>query len=158
MQTIFRALAHFAETTPAKPAIVVGRKGQWTQFSFADLQDETERWARTWRGQCDTPGSVVFLIAQHGMAMYPAFLGAMRAGLIPSFLPYPTPKQDPELYWRSHKTLFARVQPACILSYAELLPTLRDSGYRISFGMPLRGGTAGGAGRERPAQHCLATA
>jgi acyl-CoA synthetase (AMP-forming)/AMP-acid ligase II len=126
MQTIFRALAHFAETTPAKPAIVVGRKGQWTQFSFADLQDETERWARTWRGQCDTPGSVVFLIAQHGMAMYPAFLGAMRAGLIPSFLPYPTPKQDPELYWRSHKTLFARVQPACILSYAELLPTLRD--------------------------------
>jgi acyl-CoA synthetase (AMP-forming)/AMP-acid ligase II len=126
MQTLFKALAHFAETTPTKPAIVLSKKNQWSQFTYADLAEETDRWARIWRGQCDTPGAVVFLIVQHGIALYPAFLGAMRAGLIPSFLPYPTPKQDPALYWRSHKALFARVEPACILSYSDLLPTLRD--------------------------------
>jgi acyl-CoA synthetase (AMP-forming)/AMP-acid ligase II len=127
MQTIFNALSHFAHTEPSKPAIVLSRKGHWSQFSYADLHAETERWARIWLGQCDTPGALVFLITPHCMDMYPAFLGAMRAGLIPSFLPYPTSKQDPELYWRSHKALFARVEPACILSYSELMPALRET-------------------------------
>jgi fatty-acyl-CoA synthase len=126
MRTLLTALAHFARVAPAKPALVVSRKGVWTQFSFADLHEETERWARSWRNLCPTQGAVVFLILQHGIDMYPAFLGAMRAGLVPSFLPYPTPKQDTALYWRAHKALLARVQPACILSYAELLPALQD--------------------------------
>jgi fatty-acyl-CoA synthase len=126
MRTLLNALYHHAAHTPTKPAIILGQQGLWTQLSFADLRDETERWARLWLDHCSTPNAVVFLIVQHGINQYPAFLGAMRAGLVPSFLPFPTPKQDPELYWQSHKALFERVNPACILAYEHIVPWLHD--------------------------------
>ncbi len=126
MRTLLSSLYHYAAATPTKPAIVLAKQGLWTQLSYADLRDEVERWASLWLDHCSTPGSVVFLIVPHGIDLYPAFLGAMRAGLVPSFLPYPTSKQDPELYWRSHRDLFERVNPACILAYEEIVPWLHN--------------------------------
>ncbi len=126
MRTILSSLYHHAALTPTKPAIILAKQSFWTQLGFADLRDETERWAGLWLNHCSTPGAVVILIVQHGIAQYPAFLGAMRAGLVPSFLPYPTAKQDPELYWKSHKALFERINPACILAYEDIVPWLHD--------------------------------
>lgn len=120
MLTLLAALAEHARATPDKPAFVIGKQGEWQQFRYADLQEETERWARIWAATEAPAGAVVFIILQHSAAMYPAFLGAMRAGLVPSLMPFPTPKQDPALYWSSHKELFARVAPACVLTYAAL--------------------------------------
>ena len=54
----------------------------------------------------------MFLVLRHGAAAYGAFLGAMRAGLIPAFLPPPSPKQEPEAFWAAQKALFARTRPA----------------------------------------------
>jgi acyl-CoA synthetase (AMP-forming)/AMP-acid ligase II len=125
MLTLLSALDHHARVTPDKPAMVVCRRGTFQQFSFADLHAETERWARIWLASGARQGAVVFIILQHCQEMFPAFLGAMRAGLIPSYMPFPTPKQDPKLYWQSHKELFARVAPACVLTYAELVDAIR---------------------------------
>jgi acyl-CoA synthetase (AMP-forming)/AMP-acid ligase II len=50
----------------------------------------------------------------------------MRAGAIPTFLPYPTAKQDPDLYWRGQAELFARVRPACVLAHAAILPRIAE--------------------------------
>jgi fatty-acyl-CoA synthase len=121
MLTLLSALDHHACATPNKPALIVARRGAYQQFSFADLQAETERWARIWLSTGARPGAVVFIILQHCAEMFPAFLGAMRAGLIPSFMPFPTSKQDPQLYWHSHRELFTRVSPACVLTYSELV-------------------------------------
>ncbi|MDR7117310.1 acyl-CoA synthetase (AMP-forming)/AMP-acid ligase II [Caulobacter sp. BE254] len=52
------------------------------------------------------------------------FVACMLKGLTPSYLPFPTPKQDPELYFASHKTLFERTQPAAIITYDELMESL----------------------------------
>ncbi len=125
MLTVLAALEHHARVAPRKPALVIGVKGTWQQFSYADLQAETERWARIWLATGAARHSVVFIILQHCPQMYPAFLGAMRAGLIPSFMPYPTIKQDPQLYWRSHQDLFNRVAPAGVLTYAALIEPIR---------------------------------
>jgi fatty-acyl-CoA synthase len=65
-----------------------------------------------------TPGSVVVICLQHGPTLYPAYLGAMLAGAVPSFVPFPTVKQDPALYWKAHRVLFSRVEPAAVLTYA----------------------------------------
>jgi len=124
MRTLLAAVYAHAEATPFKPAIVLLRGGCWTQLSYLDLMEETERWARIWRAHCSTEGAVVFIVLPHRIELYPALLGAMRAGLIPSFLPFPTSKQDPALYWANHEALFARVQPACILTYKELIAGL----------------------------------
>ena len=125
MLTVLAALEHHARVMPRKPALIIGVKGSWQQFAYADLQEETERWARIWLATGAAPRSVVFIILQHCPEMYPAFLGAMRAGLIPSFMPYPTIKQDPNLYWRSHQDLFNRVAPSCVLTYTALIEPIR---------------------------------
>lgn len=120
MLTLLAALEHHARVTPYKPAFLIACRGEWQQFSYNDLHEETERWARIWIASGAPPRAVVFIILQHCAEMYPAFLGAMRAGLIPSLMPFPTPKQDPDIYWHSHKALFDRVKPAAVLTYAAL--------------------------------------
>jgi len=110
-----------ATSGPHRPAIVLGHKGAWHQLSYRDLLDETHRWAAFWAGIGCGQGAVVLIVLQHCLEMYPAFLGAMWAGLVPALLPFPTPKQDPVLYWRGHKELFARVKPAAILTYTTLV-------------------------------------
>ncbi len=124
--TLLATLQTHARLIPYKPAFVVGKKEEWQQLSYADLWTETERWARIWLATGAEPGSVVFLILQHCTAMYPAFLGALRAGLVPSLMPFPTPKQDPVLYWRSHQALFRHVLPAAVLTYDAILEPVAE--------------------------------
>ena len=113
------SLRRRAQSEPWKPALVLLAAGRIQQFSYAELWTEAERAARRWASVGAGPGQVVFIVLRHGWQAYAAFLGAMRAGLLPAFLPYPTPKQDPALYWASHCELFARVRPAALLTYAD---------------------------------------
>lgn len=124
--TLLAALERHAQLTPFKPAFVVGKKGEWQQLSYADLWAETERWARIWLASGAARGAVVFIILQHCTTMYPAFLGALRAGLVPSLMPFPTPKQDPVLYWRSHLALFRHVLPEAVLTYDAILEPVAE--------------------------------
>lgn len=70
-------------------------------------------------------GEIIFIILRHGLDTYAAFLGAMLQGVIPSFLPYPNPKQDPNLYWTQHRKLLSAVRPRAVLAYDELVGPLR---------------------------------
>ena len=115
-RTLLAALRQHAADTPYKPALLVGRDQLWSQFTYRDLAAATLQWARRFGGQRLNPGSIVFIVLRHRHELYPAFLGAMRAGLVPSLLPVATPKQDPDLYWSSHAELFRGVRPRCILS------------------------------------------
>ena len=125
------SLASRAQSAPWKPALILLAEGRIQQFSYAELWMEAERAARRWASIGAEPGQVVFIVLRHGWQAYAAFLGAMRAGLLPAFLPYPTPKQDPVLYWSSHRELFARVRPAALLTYeanaAELAVAAQDA-------------------------------
>jgi acyl-CoA synthetase (AMP-forming)/AMP-acid ligase II len=51
--------------------------------------------------------------------MFAAFLGAMLIGAVPSFMPCPSSKQDPDLYWQNHRTLLERTSPRLILTDAQ---------------------------------------
>src|SRR6185312_16077988 len=90
-----------------------------TRLSVRGLVDAAERWAARFVELGCLPGDVVIVILKHGPDIYSAYLGAMIAGCIPSFMPFPTPKQDPALYWRNHDTLFRRIAARCIATYAE---------------------------------------
>ena len=50
----------------------------------------------------------------------------MMQGSTPSYLPFPTIKQDPALYFESHKKLFSLTQPVAIITYTELIPSLKQ--------------------------------
>ena len=112
-----------------RPSIVAYSREGWRQASCEDLAREMLRWAAIlypFRPTGSRPGDhVVVIVAQHGLDAYAAFLGAMRAGLVACFLPRPSPKQDPSLYWANHRDVLARIGPAAVVSDADLLDHLR---------------------------------
>ncbi len=119
MQTILDALAAHAAEDATRTALTVLGDGRWTSLSYGALHGQVLDWAGRFHALSCPADSVVFFVLRHRVEMYPAFLGAMRAGLIPSFLPFPTSKQDARTYWSSHATLLARVQPRCVVTYGE---------------------------------------
>jgi acyl-CoA synthetase (AMP-forming)/AMP-acid ligase II/acyl carrier protein len=110
--TLLRRLDAHVRERPSKPFVLLYRGERFGVLTFADLATEAETWAARFQAAAPQPGAVVFLVLRHGMDAYAAFLGAMRAGLTPAFLPPPSPKQDPALFWNAKRALFARTRPA----------------------------------------------
>ena len=89
-----------------------------TDVSYRDLHAGAQHYAALFQAAGLEPGCVIFIVLKHHRELYDAFLGAMMAGFIPSFLPYATPKQNPESYWAAHAALFRRVTPGMIVTFA----------------------------------------
>lgn len=116
-----------AEFEGSRPFVHFVSKGETTTCSYAEMKAQALKAAALFAEVGVTPGSVVFIVLRHQIELYSTFLGAMYAGLTPSFLPFPTPKQDPDLYWSSHRELFQRVEPAAVLTYGENMAPLRTA-------------------------------
>ena len=134
MDMLLTALSAHAHRDPDGALVAVQETGEWHVLTAQFLLAELEGWARSFIAAGLPPGSVLFVVLPHGTRLYTVFLGAMRAGLVPSFLPVPTVKQDPGLYWQSHAALFARVDPGGIVTCREQLERVRaiaDPGCRL---------------------------
>jgi acyl-CoA synthetase (AMP-forming)/AMP-acid ligase II len=94
-------------------------------YSYAEISDLSRAYNAHFRSANLPEGSVLAIILTHGVELYAAFLGAMMAGLVPTILPFPTPKQDPQRYWSSHVELFALSQVRCLFTYDALLADAR---------------------------------
>jgi acyl-CoA synthetase (AMP-forming)/AMP-acid ligase II len=68
------------------------------------------------------PAGSTIMLALHQDADAPCcFLGAMLAGMVPSFLPCPSSKQDHTLYWNQHKTVLAFNRPPIVAVPEDLV-------------------------------------
>ncbi|MBL6457818.1 AMP-binding protein [Belnapia sp. T6] len=105
---------------PDAPFALLHGPAGWEEYPFAALFDRALQFAALYRARGVKPGGLVFLMLRHGQDLCAGFLGGMLAGAMPSFLPPPTPKQDPALYWRQHRTLLAQTAPAAILAEEAL--------------------------------------
>jgi acyl-CoA synthetase (AMP-forming)/AMP-acid ligase II len=114
---------------PERPALTLQIAGAWRQISYSELAGSMDAWAASLHGfrpAGSAPGTAVaIIVAQHGLEAYASFLGAMRAGLVACFLPRPTPKQDPDLYWSNHRDVLARINPAVVVAQSDILDALR---------------------------------
>jgi fatty-acyl-CoA synthase len=95
------------------------KAGTQERISFGELLARSAGYAARYRELGVRPGDLVVIILQHTPHLFYSQIGAMLAGAIPSFMPFPTPKQRPELYWGDHDTLFARIEPRLIVTYQE---------------------------------------
>ena len=95
------------------------QEGREHPATWSDLRDGSARYAAFFQQRGVKPGEVVLIILGHSPELFHAFLGAMRMGAIPSFLPCVTSKQDPELYWTSHRKLFERIGEGTLLTYPD---------------------------------------
>jgi len=65
-------------------------------------------------------GEPVIILLPHHPALYSSFLGAMECGAVPSIMPLPSHKQDPELYWREQRALFARIGARVVITTGDV--------------------------------------
>jgi fatty-acyl-CoA synthase len=134
---LLQDLARHAALSGEKPCLVHWANGSSEVLTFADLAAISDRLAGAVRRLARPQSSgVVLIILKHHILQLPLFVGCMKAGFIPCFLPFPSVKQDPALYWKTHEEVVTRSQPALVVTYAELLDGLatitRASGIPIA--------------------------
>ena len=82
-------------------------------------------------------GDQVLIFLRHVPQLYGAFFGAMLTGVTPAFMPCSSPRQDPELYWRSHQDLLAQIAPAAIVTDKATLAEMRAAGLELGAIRPI---------------------
>jgi acyl-CoA synthetase (AMP-forming)/AMP-acid ligase II len=88
-------------------------------ITFGALYERATAYARFYRTRGIGEGDIVIIILRHTPHLYYSFLGALLAGAIPSFMPFPSAKQRSDIYWHDHERLFERLRPRLIVTYAE---------------------------------------
>lgn len=100
--------------------------GRYEEVTNADMAHRVSHYAASWRAGGVRKGDVVFLILRHGQEMVPAFLAAMWIGAVPSYLPFPSPRQDAAAYWRTHAEVFLRTRARAALTEPDLAEKFRE--------------------------------
>jgi acyl-coenzyme A synthetase/AMP-(fatty) acid ligase len=112
---------HAAELGP-RPCLIHWQAESYNVLTYAQFAELSNRLAAAIKSRATAgPAGVVFVIVKHRLMQLPLFVGCMRAGFIPSFLPFPSAKQDPDLYWQSHAEVIERTRPAAIVTYDDLM-------------------------------------
>ncbi|MGE0715338.1 MAG: AMP-binding protein [Alphaproteobacteria bacterium] len=117
-------LTSHARARPLRPFLVLARDGRWWQFTWTDALNETRRWAAMLAARGVTAGDHVFIALEHRHEIYFAFLGAGWLGAVPTVIPFPTPKQDPALYWAEYAAMLAAVAPRAVVTWGANLEPL----------------------------------
>lgn len=92
----------------------------WKRLTLGQIVDRAQRFAELYRNRGAGSGDKIMLVIQNSPDAYAAFLGAMLAGAVPSFLPSPSSKQDHALYWKQHRTLLKFCRPRIVMISAQL--------------------------------------
>lgn len=119
MTTISERLQHWASVQPEKPFCEFIAGPVTETISFAELYRRSSAYARRYAELQIRPGDVVVIILNHTPHLFYSYLGAILAGAIPTFMPFPSSKQRPDFYWKDHQTLFERIRPALLVTYEE---------------------------------------
>lgn len=121
METLLESLVRHAREVPDKPFVVLWEGSRYRVQSYSEFLHVSQSLAAYLRTSLGDEKGVVFIILKHHPLLHASMISTMMCGNIPSFLPFPTPKQDPDVYFANHKQLFDRTRPAAILTYGELI-------------------------------------
>lgn len=87
----------------------------------------------TWAGRCAAagigPGSTVLVFLPQGPEAIALYFGVMLARAVPSFMPLPSPKQNPQHYWQSHRQLLELIRPATVVTLQTHRDAMLESGF-----------------------------
>ncbi|BBK39790.1 hypothetical protein STAQ_48680 [Allostella sp. ATCC 35155] len=124
---IVGSLLHHAARTPWRPFLILRRGRYWQQYSYKEAVVETRRWAAALRSAGVAADQHVTIALTHCADIYFAFLGAVWLGAVPTIIPFPTPKQDPSLYWPEYADLLAELRPSALVTYADNAQAMRQA-------------------------------
>ncbi len=127
METIPARLRSHAEARAHDTFCTFLARGQTESITFAELYERSLAYSRFYTRLGIQRGDLILIILQHTPHLFYSYLGAMLAGAIPSFMPFPSPKQRADFYWADHEILIERIKPRLILTYAANLDAARAS-------------------------------
>ncbi|MCP5149644.1 MAG: AMP-binding protein [Chromatiales bacterium] len=122
LTTVTEAILANAARLGDKDAVVFGDGA----LCYRDLGVAIERWGAYLADKVEKQNIVLIFLPQGAEAIV-AFFGAMAIGAVPSFMPLPNSKQDPERYWAAHRALLELVTPKVVISTANHAPRLADA-------------------------------
>lgn len=125
VETIPARLRFHAEGRPLATFCTFLARGQAESIAFSELLERSLAYARFYSRLGIKRGDLILIILQHTPHLFYSYLGAMLAGAVPSFMPFPSPKQRAEFYWADHEILIDRIKPRLIVSYAANLEAAR---------------------------------
>ena len=126
MQDLIASLQQRAKSAPGSVFCHFQAQGSETTFTWADAWRRSAQFAHLYRARGLGPGDVVAIILKHSPDLYFAFLGAMLARCAPTFMPFPSSKQEPARYWSQHRTLFERIEARAVVTYPENAPAMAE--------------------------------
>jgi acyl-CoA synthetase (AMP-forming)/AMP-acid ligase II len=122
---ILEELKRHALEKRTEPCIVHWSDETCQTISFEECDRISDRLSAAVKANAGIGSRVVLIVLKHHLLQLPLFLGCMKAGLIPCFLPFPSTKQDPFLFWRTQAAVLQRIDAALIVTYAELIDRVR---------------------------------
>ena len=117
MQNLYSHIQNHANNSPNKAAIVF----KDVSISYEQF-DKFAQKVRAWTNQQNIEKGrigLIFLPQTPQAIMW--FFGLMSAGIIPSFMPLPSHKQDAKKYWESHQQLIELTNPSLVITTDEWL-------------------------------------
>lgn len=107
-------------------AHILGSSGT-VELTYGRLWAESRACAAYYRENGLAQGDVLVLMLRPGTSRnYSAFVGAMMEGIMPAFMPLPSPKQPPEVYWPTHKAVLGRNAVKAVLTDREHAFRMRE--------------------------------
>ncbi|MBS7810279.1 AMP-binding protein [Roseococcus pinisoli] len=113
-------LAGILAADPELPFVYLRQNDAYLTVTRSELAGRMGAHAAAWRAAGVGEGDVVFIILRHGADAMPAFLAAMWIGAVPSFLPFPNPRQDLALYREVHATVLRRTGAKALMAEPDL--------------------------------------
>jgi acyl-CoA synthetase (AMP-forming)/AMP-acid ligase II len=125
---IFDALIARAESQPDGVFCHFLKNGEYRRVSNAEIIAAARLVAARLYAIAAPPGRVVPIVLEHRVELYACFIGCVMAGVVPTFLPPLTRKQDPAVFRASMSALLGRIDPFCVIGSAATLPTIGAGG------------------------------
>ena len=119
-------LRHYGCMTPDKPFVLQTIGSEQLTISYFDACNDVASTAKRIL-EAVPGGGVVLLFVLQGWTGMAYFFGAMAVGAVPSFMPLPSVKQNPESYWMSHIALLDRVRPAAVIVDPDFVDTFVET-------------------------------
>ncbi len=116
-----------AAQTPDKIAIILRTPEGEQPLTYQQLLAGAAAYTARYRAAGLRPGDIVIDLLPPGADLLYAFLGAMLMGAVPSILPFPTPKLDPERYRASLRSLVDLTHPAAFVAEEKLKKDLEQT-------------------------------
>ena len=127
-RSLVEALARHVDERPDRIFTRHLLKDGVKELSFEAFWSRSTAFARFLQERGVKSDDVVLIFLPTSPDALPAYIGAMMIGAVPSFMPLPSAKQHPTVYWPSHESLLELIRPAALLTEASHRAAMTEHG------------------------------